>query len=99
MVSNTIKRRISESPNIWPGFVDILATLLIVIIFILMVFTVSQFYLSDAVVGRDKALAELKFELRELSKILSTTEKDLQAESEKNIQAASEAILFIEQNT
>ena len=90
MVSNTIKRRISESPNIWPGFVDILATLLIVIIFILMVFTVSQFYLSDAVVGRDKALAELKFELRELSKILSTTEKDLQAESEKNIQLFTE---------
>ena len=69
MVSNTIKRRISESPNIWPGFVDVLATLLIVIIFVLMVFTVSQIYLSDAISGRDKALQELRMQISELSKI------------------------------
>ena len=66
MSSYSIKKRIYDSPNIWPGFVDILATLLIVIIFILMVFTVSQFYLSDAVVGRDKALAELRLKITEL---------------------------------
>ena len=72
MNSYSIRKRISESPNIWPGFVDILATLLIVIIFILMVFTVSQFYLSDAVIGRDKALAELNIKIKELSKILAT---------------------------
>ena len=78
MNSYSIRKRISESPNIWPGFVDILATLLIVIIFILMVFTVSQFYLSDAVIGRDKALAELNIKIKELSKILATTEEELE---------------------
>lgn len=86
MSSYSRRKRISEFPNIWPGFVDILATLLIVIIFILMVFTVSQFYLSDAVIGRDKALAELKVRIQELSKILSTTEDELETETEKNIQ-------------
>ena len=83
MNSYSIRKRISESSNIWPGFVDILATLLIVIIFILMVFTVSQFYLSDAVIGRDKALAELNIQIKELSKILATTEDELEAETEK----------------
>ncbi len=85
MSSYSIKKRIYDSPNIWPGFVDILATLLIVIIFILMVFTVSQFYLSDAVVGRDKALAELRLQIRELSKILTSTEENLATEEQKNI--------------
>ena len=85
MVSYSIRKRIQESQNIWPGFVDILATLLMVIIFVLMVFTVSQFYLSDAVVGRDKALAELKIQIQQLSKILSSTESDLKIKEEKNI--------------
>ncbi|MBG76961.1 MAG: Motility protein B [Alphaproteobacteria bacterium MarineAlpha5_Bin12] len=85
MSSYSIKKRIYDSPNIWPGFVDILATLLIVIIFILMVFTVSQFYLSDAVVGRDKALAELRLKITELSKILTSTEENLETEVQKNI--------------
>ena len=44
--------------------------LLIVIIFILMVFTVSQIYLSDAISGKDKALENLKNQINELSKIL-----------------------------
>ena len=85
MSSYSIRKKVFESPNIWPGFVDILATLLIVIIFVLMVFTVSQFYLSDAVVGRDKALAELKIQIQQLSKILSSTESDLKIKEEKNI--------------
>jgi len=69
--------RLSDSTNIWPGFVDVLATLLIVIIFILMIFTVSQIYLSDAISGRDKALFDLRNQINELSKILviESTEK------------------------
>ena len=78
MSSRSIRYRLSESNNIWPGFVDILATLLIVIIFVLMVFTVSQIYLSDAISGRDKALENLRNQINELSKILviETKEKE-----------------------
>ena len=60
MASRSLRNRLGESPNIWPGFVDVLATLLIVIIFVLMIFTVSQIYLSDAISGRDKALENLR---------------------------------------
>ncbi len=72
MASRSLRNRLGESTNIWPGFVDVLATLLIVIIFVLMIFTVSQIYLSDAISGRDKALQELRIQISELSKILQS---------------------------
>ena len=77
MTTRYLRNRLSENTNLWPGFVDVLATLLIVIIFILMVFTVSQIYLSDAISGRDKILSDLKKQINELSRILVTesTEK------------------------
>ena len=79
MAPRSLRNRLGESTNIWPGFVDVLATLLIVIIFVLMIFTVSQIYLSDAISGRDKALQELRIQISELSKILQSevTEKEL----------------------
>ena len=70
MTTRSLRNRLYETNNIWPGFVDVLATLLIVIIFVLMVFTVSQIYLSDAISGRDKVLKDLKTQINELSKIL-----------------------------
>ena len=79
MSARSIRYRLSESNNIWPGFVDILATLLIVIIFVLMVFTVSQIYLSDALTGRDKALQDLRKQINELSKILIIESQDKQS--------------------
>ena len=72
MAPRSLRNRLGESTNIWPGFVDVLATLLIVIIFVLMIFTVSQIYLSDAISGRDKALQELRIQISELSKILQS---------------------------
>ena len=78
MSLRSIRYRLNESNNIWPGFVDVLATLLIVIIFILMVFTVSQIYLSDAISGRDKALQDLRNQINELSKILVFESKEKQ---------------------
>ncbi len=78
MSSRILRRRLTDSTNIWPGFVDVLATLLIVIIFVLMVFTVSQIYLSDAISGRDKALENLRNQINELSKILLIESKEKQ---------------------
>ena len=54
--------------DIWPGFVDALATLLMVIIFLLMIFVVAQFFLNDAISGRDQALERLNLQLEELAK-------------------------------
>jgi chemotaxis protein MotB len=60
-----------SSIDIWPGFVDALAQLLMVIIFILLVFTAGQFYLSEALSGRDKALQQLQQQVNELGDLLA----------------------------
>ncbi len=70
--------------DIWPGFVDALAQLLMVIIFILLVFTAGQFFLADALSGRDKALKELQQQVSELGDLLAlerTANADLRASS------------------
>src|ERR1700719_5186648 len=71
-----------SSIDIWPGFVDALAQLLMVIIFILLVFTAGQFFLADALSGRDKALKELQQQISQLSDLLGferTANADLRA--------------------
>ena len=65
-----VLRRSRSSVNIWPGFVDGLATLLMVIIFLLMIFVVAQFYLSEAITGRDQTLELLNREVAELADLL-----------------------------
>jgi chemotaxis protein MotB len=60
-----------SSIDIWPGFVDALAQLLMVIIFILLVFTAGQFYLSEALSGRDQALQRLQQQVNELGDLLA----------------------------
>ena len=47
-------RRGRGNINIWPGFVDALASLLLVIIFVLLVFVMTQFYLGQVLSGRDQ---------------------------------------------
>lgn len=68
-----LTRRISRRPSIdiWPGFVDALSQLLMVIIFILLVFTAGQFYLSAALSGRDQALHKLQHQVDQLADLLS----------------------------
>ena len=57
--------------NIWPGFVDALSQLLMVIVFVLLIFTVGQFYLADALSGRDAALQKLTAQVNQLTDILA----------------------------
>ena len=60
-----------RSVNIWPGFVDGLAALLMVVIFVLLLFSVGQFVLTDALVGRDRALDSLRSRISQLANVLS----------------------------
>lgn len=55
----------------WPGFVDALASLLMVMVFVILIFTIGQFVLTDAVSGRDRALERLQAELAALAQTLS----------------------------
>ncbi len=66
----TLARR-RRGIDFWPGFVDALSSLLMVLVFMLLIFTIGQFVLSDALSGRDKALAQLNAELAELANTLS----------------------------
>lgn len=67
----SIGRRSRRHLDIWPGFVDALSTLLMVIIFVLMVFLLAQFYLGQALSGRDQALERLGRQINELTELLS----------------------------
>jgi chemotaxis protein MotB len=53
------RRRREGGLNYWPGFVDALSTLVLGIIFMLTIFVVVQFFLSQEVSGKDTALAQL----------------------------------------
>ncbi|MCZ6845259.1 MAG: peptidoglycan -binding protein, partial [Alphaproteobacteria bacterium] len=53
-----------------PGFVDALAALLVVVVFLIMVFALAQIFLSDALSGRDSVLQQLTSELDELAQML-----------------------------
>ena len=90
MTTRSLRNRLYENTNLWPGFVDVLATLLIVIIFILMVFTVSQIYLSDAISGKDRVLNDLKNQINELSKILVIESKQKEESLSKLLETQEE---------
>ena len=64
-------RRSESAFNYWPGFVDALSTLVLSVIFLLTVFLVVQFFLSQEVTGKDKALEELNARIAQLSDMLS----------------------------
>ena len=67
--------------NIWPGFVDALAALLMVIIFLLFIFAIGQFYLTDALTGKEKTLVKLDQQVSQLADLLAlekTTSASLQ---------------------
>jgi chemotaxis protein MotB len=55
----------------WPGFVDALSTLVLGIIFLLTVFVVVQFFLSQEVAGKDTALSRLNAQIAQLTELLS----------------------------
>ncbi len=68
MASLSRRRR---AVDFWPGFVDALASLLMVMVFVILIFVIGQFVLADAVSGRDRALAQLNSQLAVLAQSLS----------------------------
>lgn len=64
-------RRNRGTFDYWPGFVDALSSLLIVIIFLILAFVLAQFFLGQVISGKDAALDKLRGQLTELSDMLS----------------------------
>jgi chemotaxis protein MotB len=69
-------RRNETGFNYWPGFVDALSTLVLSIVFLLSVFLVVQFFLSQEVTGKDKALEQLNLKIAQLNDLLSMEKLD-----------------------
>src|SRR5260221_11983707 len=64
-------RRATTYGEFWPGYVDVLSTLLLVVTFLMSVFMVSQFYVSQEASGKDNALRRLTRQIAEITNLLS----------------------------
>ncbi len=64
-------RRGDSGFNYWPGFVDALSTLILAIVFLMSVFTVVEFFLSQQVSSKDKLLDQLNAQIAQLNDLLS----------------------------
>ncbi len=73
------KRRSRSTINVWPGYVDALSALLMLIIFMLLIYVVSQLYLSKALSDRDTELTRLNSRLQEISRMLGLEQDQTQA--------------------
>ncbi len=80
-----------SSINIWPGFVDALTQLTMVLVFVLLIFTIGQFYLSGAVSNQDKEIRKLTATLSALDSMLSL-EKREDARLRANVDALRAAL-------
>jgi chemotaxis protein MotB len=65
------RRRERGGIDAWPGYVDALSTLLMVIIFVLLVFVLAQSFLSVTLSSRDRALDRLNRQVSELAELLA----------------------------
>lgn len=81
-------RRSRYTIDIWPGFVDALASVLMVFIFMLLIFVLAQFFLTDTLEGRNQALSQLSQGINQLFDVLSL-ERKKSAELQGSIDALS----------
>ncbi len=64
------RRRPTTTVDVWPGYVDALSALLMLVIFMVLIFTLAQVFLSQAVSSRDQELQRLNARLDEISSAL-----------------------------
>jgi chemotaxis protein MotB len=72
------RMRTRESFNIWPGFVDALTTLLIMLLFVLTAFIAAQMFLGQELAGSEKQVSTLKVQLSEEQKLIEQTQKQIE---------------------
>ena len=70
------RSRTRSSADIWPGFVDAISTLLLVLIFLLTIFVSSEFLLSKLLSNKDDALEGLNIQISQLTELLSLEKKE-----------------------
>ncbi|MGA9420977.1 MAG: peptidoglycan -binding protein [Rhodanobacteraceae bacterium] len=71
-MSSLVRRR--RTFDIWPGFVDALSSLIMVMVFVLLIFAIGQFVLTDTLAGKNRTLAVLNAQVADLARTLSLSE-------------------------
>ncbi len=71
MARSRAARRSGEYGIFWPGYVDVLSTLLLVFTFLLSIFMLAQYFVSQESSGKDTALRRLNAQIAELTNLLS----------------------------
>ena len=61
----------TEYGEFWPGYVDVLSTLLLTVVFLMSVFMISQYFVGQEASGKDNALKRLTRQIAELTSLLS----------------------------
>jgi len=64
-------RRSNEYGEFWPGYVDLLSTLLLTVTFLLSIFMLSQYFVTQEASGKDSVLKRLTRQIAELTSLLS----------------------------
>mgnify|MGYP000172995752 FL=1 len=77
------QRRTATAVNVWPGYVDALSALLMLVIFMLLIFTVAQVFLAQTLSSRESELDLLNVKLAEISNALQVQRNTNQSLSEK----------------
>src|SRR5437588_1676784 len=65
------RRSRERGVDYWPGFVDALSTLILGIVFLLSVFVVVQFFLSQEVTNKETVLSRLNAQIAQLTEMLA----------------------------
>lgn len=79
----------------WPGFVDALASLLMVFVFVLMVFVIIQANLSFRITGQDSRITALQNELLELGSLLNM-ERETNLKLSSDLSSAQLKLMSVE---
>ena len=65
------RRRRPQAANYWPGFVDMLSTLLLVVTFLMSLFMLSSYFITQQTSGKDTMLSRLNRQLSQLTELLA----------------------------
>ncbi len=90
-------RRNASPITAWPGYVDVLSALLMVVIFVLMIFVVAQFLLSEVLRGQESELAKLHAQVNQLAELLGV-EKEKSGQLETQVARLSDTIIALSED-
>src|SRR5688572_31868427 len=85
-------RRGRYQANYWPGFVDMLSTLLLVVTFLMALFMLTNYIITQAASGKDTMLSRLNRQLSELTELLAL-EKSKKQSVEDSLAALQATLL------